>query len=251
MFPAILKWNGPGTGRSWKGWQVVLISDCSSSPFSSLTRSLGRFFFFNSLCFLIYMGVSEVPGSVYIEQKTEYSLQSWGTGTLQWETWKETSGQRKGPLNHDYRICLRQGHVQGLSSLLSSMETRVMSVWLWSQGPGRAGGWHHRPGDSELRLLGGFLTAPKDSGAANMTERVLGVSCFHLLVNHYSFTLLPAQNPASALWRETEERALMLCPPGDFRTSGRHISSPKRASCWHRPLPPRSSWCKWRGRLEN
>lgn len=71
-----------------------------------------------------------------------------------------------------------------------------------------------------------------------------GLSCFHLPFSHCDFPLLPAQNPTSALWRETE-KAMMLC------TQETYIPSPKRASCWHRPLPPRSSWCKWRGRLEN
>lgn len=75
---------------------------------------------------------------------------------------------------------------------------------------------------SELRLLGGLLTAPTDAGAANMTQRAPGAELLLSTVQllFFSFTLLPAQTPTSALWREIEGRSTDALNPGNFRLSG-------------------------------
>lgn len=107
-----------------------------------------------------------------------------------------------------------------------------------------SGVWQSRRLTSPLRGRGEpkLFIVPADAGVANMTKRALGaellVSAIQLLP--FSSTLLPAQNPTSKLWGETEGRSTEALHPGNFRPL--HVFSPKRASCWDRPLPLRSSW---------
>lgn len=136
--------------------------------------------------------------AIWVEQSTEWSLQLQGTDKSGWRMgrkvvhpWKENSEQRNGPPKSRSQKLSQAGTCgRGLSSLLSPMETWVMSVWLWIQGPGRAGGWHHCPGDpvsSDPREASS--QPPVTPGTANMAKRALGAELLLLWLNYHSLSL--------------------------------------------------------------
>lgn len=125
--------------------------------------------------------------AIWVEQSAEWSLQLQGTDKSGWRMgrkvvhpWKENSEQRNGPPKSRSQKLSQAGTCgRGLSSLLSPMETWVMSVWLWIQGPGRAGGWHHCPGDpvsSDSREASS--QPPVTHGTETWPRGPWGLSCF-------------------------------------------------------------------------
>lgn len=124
---------------------------------------------------------------------------------------------------------------------------------------GASGAWQSRRltsppgGPRELRLQGAFSQAPKMLEQQTWPREPWGLSCFHLLFNYCSFPSPFCQHrilPQRGGERQ-KEGALMLCTWETSDLMGRCISSPKTAICGDRLLPPRSSWYKWRDRLEN
>lgn len=127
--------------------------------------------------------------------------------------------------------------------LTKPMETWVMSVWLWTQGPGTAGGWHHYPWDPVSSDSGEASAQPPMMLEQQTQPRGLwGLSCFHcysiIVLFLYS---LPSIELSLGIVERARRKENWRWHPGNGRLIGKPICSPKRAICWDRPLPPGSS----------